>query len=103
VNKHTPGPWRNEGGISATWEDGEEVQVCALFTTKWTYTEPDAHAKNDRMRRESEANARLIAAAPELLEALEAVMSGQIGGTPDLDAERFQKARAAIAKARGEA
>lgn len=41
----------------------------------------------------------LIDAAPDLLAALKAVMSGQIGGQPDLDAERFRAARAAIAKA----
>ena len=37
----------------------------------------------------------------ELLEALKAIMNGQIGGQPDMDAERFRMARAAIAKAEG--
>ena len=37
----------------------------------------------------------------ELLAALKAVMGGQIGGQPDMDAERFRMARAAIAKAEG--
>jgi hypothetical protein len=51
----------------------------------------------------AEANARLISSAPELLEALEALASEEWrnDGDPILDAARI-KARAAIAKARGE-
>ena len=43
---------------------------------------------------ETNANARLIAAAPDLLEALEALLEG--------DFNVAEKARAAIAKAKGE-
>jgi hypothetical protein len=58
-------------------------------------------------REEAQANARLIAAAPELLEALEALMRNFVGdrsaantsGEAGLAADA---ARAAIAKARGE-
>lgn len=50
---------------------------------------------------EGEANARLIAAAPDLLEALEMVMAEREGGSPVLFSTS-DKARAAIAKAKGE-
>jgi hypothetical protein len=64
---------------------------------------------------ERDANARLIAAAPELLESLKAIrtMMESMNRTPELNAlirttcfdndfaTRFQKARAAIAKATG--
>jgi hypothetical protein len=49
---------------------------------------------------EGKANARLIAAAPDLLEALELVMSNQTGLQENIDAAK--KARAAIARAKGE-
>ena len=52
-----------------------------------------------------QANARLIAAAPELFEALEA-LEYQLGGETDAVKRRFAdtrvKARAALAKAKGE-
>ena len=56
---------------------------------------------------EDEANAQLIAAAPELLDALDAItrcvsMAGPAGTTAYLiSEERMQKARAALARARG--
>lgn len=51
-----------------------------------------------RGREEAEANARLIAAAPEMLEALEGILA-----ITDRDHAAWNKARAAIAKAKGEA
>ena len=61
---HTPGPWtaRKEGG---TWyvevgHDQDYFDICELF------------GGGDKM----EANARLIAAAPELLEALKKAIQG---------------------------
>ena len=51
--KHTPGPWRCEG--SSVWrENGLDMDQPSLATTHGPF---------------AEANARLIAAAPELLEA----------------------------------
>jgi len=46
------------------------------------------------------ANARLIAAAPELLAALEALCEDKYLADP-INADRMRAARAAIAKARG--
>lgn len=73
---HTKGPWRIEDGrsIVGDWEDGETVQVCAMNRTHWSEGSCDWQAKNDRMATEAPANACLISAAPELLEALKRLL-----------------------------
>ena len=81
--KHTPGPWTVE-------RDGPN--------RKWLINAEDfAVATCDGAIRHQEADARLIAAAPELLEALKWTARA-------LDAEHPAaiKARAAIAKATGD-
>lgn len=63
---HTPGPWRVDEtvalGAYGVWTDGECMrQVCRVY-----------NGVDDSLpRQERDANARLIAAAPELLEALQ--------------------------------
>lgn len=69
MNKHTPGPWKVWSGhevfVSAVFRDEEngaeipdyENQICELYRSQQT-----------------QANARLIAAAPELLEMLQKVV-----------------------------
>lgn len=112
--KHTPGPWHYIGdgfdscaaadcgtdGYTVITRDSEgafEGTICEI-----DYQNDDA---------EAEANARLIAAAPELLEALEGMFEDFISIPEMRDkpeyiakvvAERKEKARAAIAKAKGE-
>lgn len=57
------------------------------------------------------ANARLIASAPELLAALEIILSSTCGNVGDdgyegcirIEAKALERARAAISKAKGEA
>ena len=81
--KHTPGPWHAviAGGV-------QPVIGGPLITS--------AHTKSG-MLPNYEANARLIAAAPELLEALRGVVR-----VADRSTIEFDAARAAIAKATGE-
>ena len=91
--KHTPGPWRaiirkNGGGITNAFVDMQSGGHIAI-----PLNNPET----------AEANARLIAAAPELLEALQTWIAACDTGThTDINQAREQ-ARAAIAKATGEA
>lgn len=83
MTTHTQGPWHvaktgNHQGLIVAEGSGANIAV--------TYDKADAP---------------LIAAAPELYEALHAVMHGQLGGKPDMTADRFHLARRALAKAEG--
>ena len=109
MSKHTPGPWQAEqagmNGKIIEWfvrVDGDDIAIASAIC--------------DRAGNISEANARLIAAAPDLLEALEQTLQLAIDwedearGTWQDEALGFlhnddpiiKKARAAIAKAKGE-
>jgi hypothetical protein len=85
--KHTRGPWK-------VHTDDEN---CGIYTV---------HAKESIYPDNDEANARLIAAAPELLKELEAaleIIEGEYPADDEIAAPVMKKIRAAIAKARGEA
>ena len=86
---HTPGPWHIGDKFTGRFvynADGWAVADCR--------GEPTSRMPFDQ----KEANARLIAAAPALLEALEAIEGDVWSNT----AEMRKLARAAIAKAKGE-
>ena len=89
MSNHTPGPWKANFAISGeVYIFGGDRNFARVFD-EW------------RDEANQEANARLIAAAPDLLEALEAIMrypkiSEYVGS------ELANKADAALAKARGE-
>jgi len=92
--KHTPGPWQHSAKLSAS----ENHRGFTVWNSDgWGLADVQPA---DEDGREGEANARLIAAAPELLEALQAVVS-QLEGH-DLhngDVFAINNAYAAIAKA----
>lgn len=87
MSKHTPGPWKKVFA-SNNFEVQNSIGKCVADA--WSY---DIDEDQDQMT----ANANLIAAAPDLLEALEAVymMSTR-------NPEAWDMARAAIARAKGE-
>jgi hypothetical protein len=87
MTKHTPGPWLVEGRTVYALNDDGYNRFSALVQ--------DAHTPGDEL----EANARLIAAAPELLEF--ALLFLERNGADET--WMTAQARAAIAKARGEA
>ena len=95
MSKHTPGPWRavpNAPGISDTVIDSGRMVVADVISRKST----------DELR----ANARLIAAAPELLEALQTCMAAlhwneEAGCLTGITGDQWHAALDIIAKATG--
>ena len=83
MSKHTPGPWLRDtaSGLSCDVRasNGRKVALCWGLSTSRA-----AKANSPAYRAECDANARLIAAAPELLVALQRVMDidQPIIGTP---------------------
>ena len=112
--QHTSGPWFKAGkgqNIEVRYKTG--VKLCGVETDDLICMLP--HYPDKNLHSQYEANAALIAAAPELLEALrevtselEAVFKWQLENNRISDVVAVQrqatldKARSAIAKARGE-
>lgn len=96
MTQHTTGPWAYTYA-SYTGQDGEEIPAFEVHGAEKVCDTVESQSRN-----EQEANARLIAAAPELLEALEALAEearvNMAGGAGHLLDEAF----AVIAKAKGE-
>jgi len=104
MSKHTPGPWKfshrkgNDGMYrTEVFSDVHGgIAVCG-----WTLK----HCGNGVTATYREDNARLIAAAPDLLEALKGVLKVERGSSGRIILEGWHEEaiRAAIAKARGAA
>jgi len=88
--KHTPGPWKKH----------ESVQTGEFFVTAGEQDQIHI-ARTGRHDETSRCDARLIAAAPELLEALEELYDS-VDSCVEFTPEKLWKARMAIAKAKGE-
>ena len=89
MSKHTPGPWHFRV---------DPIHQGQYFIRVQSYGfAPLATVRGDKRStlKDSEANARLIAAAPELLEFAEWILSFKMRGLID------SRARAVIAKATG--
>lgn len=106
---HTPGPWvvdnTNAFGVYGVWTDyathpghdgaGYGSQICSMFTESFGQIDKNTRAERD-------ANAKLIAAAPDLLAALKSMVEqgDRCNWFADsLDEEIKAKAVAAIEKA----
>lgn len=91
----TPGPWFTTGAMTKYVEakigGGLVQEIAAVGPT----------AADSGYGDQQEANARLIAAAPELLQALEAMVFAAVVHGYEADS-MVQVARSVIAKARGE-
>lgn len=85
---HTPGPWRADRNVEGDWEIHAATEHSEL--SFWIAT---VHAETPK--EQTEANARLIAAAPELLEIARRALEY---APNEIEAN---KCRAAIAKAEG--
>lgn len=95
--KGTPGPWRvseKRGDLIDIRHNDSGVGAISLNL---------AHVvARQSWLKEAEANAKLIAAAPELLEVLKLILSYHDDGNCVLHKEDVSMARAAINKALGE-
>ena len=90
MSKHTAGPWKNSGAIGAgIWITAPESQIAVVYGKGTT---PEAVA-----------NADLVAAAPELLEALKKIAGLRDTWVYAADAanEAIAIARDAVKKAEG--
>lgn len=98
MSKHTPGPWKvtgsASGGISVDAKDPADNRGFELCEVWGVDCDRDA-LKDGRAK----ANANLIAAAPDLLEACEMAVIDAVAD--DMD-PWFAKIKAAIARAKGE-
>ena len=94
--QHTLGPWAHGfDSLNATWN------VMDADARMYTTVKP----RGNRAPAEVEANARLIASAPDLLAALEAVVETGPSDTLGIDqayTAAWDNAYAAIRRARGE-
>lgn len=91
--KHTAGPW-----YVTTDTHGD---ICVNNHEKFPSEFPIARIA--KHMEETQANAHLIAAAPEMLEALEGLLEGIEAQDPSQIRFNLPHAKAAIAKAKGEA
>lgn len=98
VQMHTPGPWHIGSLPPPQWRyiaanDGSTVAAVS----EW---DKEGNLIQDFQNGSSKANARLISAAPEMLEALKALIKYRSAGH-EVYGSACDQARAAIAKAEG--
>ena len=99
---HTPGPWR----VGEKRHDYADIVIRVIRNRENHPVTMTCYA--GYTRRTGDANARLVAAAPELLAALEQTITRfercmvQAGSDPTYAHEATRDARSAIAKARGQ-
>ena len=86
MSEHTPGPWTSYTGTHSIWAEGQRA-ICVMTGARKTAD------------MERDANARLIAAAPDLLTSLQALVALHDEFAPGLE---LNIARRVIAKATGE-
>ena len=103
--KHTPGPWLREGRFIYALHEWKGRQVNRFST------QVDSYTSQGGTMEEAEANARLIAAAPDLLEVARKLAAwdkkwpkwSDSNGTSEKELNAIcEDAHAAIAKATGE-
>lgn len=111
--KHTPGPWRVEDGTTLIWGkcNPDDISSCGMgYPVAEARTRPVRFWAKRPDYDEGEANARLIAAAPELLEVAKACREVCLFGDDDgigvsedvvIPSALFDRICAAINKAEG--
>ena len=90
MSKHTPAPWVYDSFALREEIRSESNPLIAVVSS--------VHCSSPEQMRD---NARLIAAAPELLEALEALLNEPTNAPDYLPTKLWDRAREAVAKAKG--
>lgn len=102
TTQHTPGPWHNIPDQPTIWDASQDTMIAKVTELPWIDGKSQWQTEN--------ANARLIAAAPELLAALEdaefilrklATNWREAASLADSCQRSAADAREAIAKAKG--
>lgn len=108
MNTHTPGPWLlSDDQTYITAHDGGTL-VCETTVQRWRNLDAASASGGkvaSRMIPQSIADARLIASAPDLLEAVESLLLSPDLCWDELEPATYkaiETARAAIAKAKGD-
>lgn len=100
MSKHTPGPWRFSDNTK--WWKTNPFSVTVPKKGVHGTAVANIPARATISMEEAQANARLIAAAPDLLAALNAMLTHMGLDEDEWTKPTFDQARAAIAKATGE-
>lgn len=95
MSAHTPGPWDDCAPGDYSDFNGHSIVILSAVSHRVAVVQGDD--------KEAIANARLIAAAPGLLEALKAIIEEQDQNEGYCTCKTYDAARAAIAKAEGKA
>ena len=101
LKEHTPGPWKVQSNMNPT---GDCVILCDKTNAFGNYHIAEvSRGPNYKITDQDKANARLIAAAPELMKALRYLEEVAIAKVlPNASHPAMQQARAAISKATAE-
>ena len=102
--KHEKGPWKNEG-TKPTFTGKSQHLITSRGGHRTHNRICEMYFEQNVPKYERDANANLIAAAPDMLEALEeliVLMQDIISGDYKPDSFTMQPAEIAVAKAKGE-
>jgi len=91
---HTPGPWDYDMDYIVA-PDPSDVHPD-IYIAEIAHTDDEGRIASPEQQ---DANRRLIATAPELLEVLQDLVGGACYGANEAEQAKIDKARAAIAKA----
>jgi hypothetical protein len=100
MTQHTPGPWRHWGSdIVIKDRDGDDMIICGMGKPASFRSHPYSVPSS----RQTKANAQLIAAAPDMLAALQGIMAESSRDDDDHDVIATIQGicRVAMAKAKG--
>ena len=100
MNTHTPGPWKVTYNKKFNWYDISHCHIC-----EWGETPTIIKVEDYQDEPYKTGNANLIAAAPELLEALKMlrnILHEHVSGVSSNYFEAWNATQKAISKAEGE-